>query len=128
MTDPSIPFQQAVYAALRAANVTVFHTIPQGTPLPYVVIGEEVITPDTSTTGAFWDVSTTVHVFAATVPAMKALTVLVTDTLNRELPVTGFRVGLSQHEYTRYLTDSADAELVPHGVIGLEYSLQSHAG
>jgi hypothetical protein len=128
MTDPSVAFQQAVYAALTAAGVTAFHTVPPNTPLPYAVIGQDLITPDDETTGNFWDVSATVHVFAASVPAMKTLAAKVADTLDRELTVTGFKVGLYRHESTRHLIDSSDSGLVPHAVVGLEYSLQSTAG
>ncbi len=128
MIDPSIPFQQAVYAALTAAGVAAYHTVPTQTPLPYAVIGQDLIIPDDESTGDFWEVTATIHAFAATVPALKTLATQIAATLDRELTVTGYRVNIWKHESTRYQVDSSDSELVPHAIITLEYSVQGTAG
>ncbi|MFC3079513.1 DUF3168 domain-containing protein [Phenylobacterium terrae] len=125
MNDPSHALQQAIFDALVAANVAnakVYHRVPPATPLPYVQIGQDLITADFAP-GEFYECDATVHVFAASMPLVKALVGDAVTTLSKTLTMAGFRCHFGRLERVRYINDSAP-DVAAHAVIELLYRVQ----
>lgn len=122
MSDPSLPLQNAVEAALRASaplatamggKVRVYTLAPpDGAPFPYIVIGEDQIIGDETECAASSEAYLTTHVWsridddvAASRAQAKTIAGLVRVILNTGLTVSGFETTDHGFENTRHLTD-----------------------
>ena len=129
MIDPAYPLQQAVYTTLTThegvtaiVGAKVFHRVPDGTTLPFVVIGQDIITgDDTGIERSECDV--TVHVFADGLFNAKKLAAQVVDALNRAIVIDGFSTDEFHRGSTRHFTDPDG--MTGHSVIEFEYIVQA---
>lgn len=123
MSDPSLPLQNAVEAALRSSADLIaamglaqvrLYTLspPDDAPFPYIVIGEDQIVDDETDCAASSEAFTTVHVWSridddvsASRAQAKTIAGVVRVVLNQKLPVVGFDVSEWGFETARHLTD-----------------------
>jgi hypothetical protein len=129
MLDPSYALQQAVYTTLTThagvsaiVGAKVFHRVPDGTPLPFIVIGQDIVT-GRDESGDFSDCDITVHAFADGLPKAKQLAGQVIAALNAPVALTGFSIHEIHRGATRHVTDPDG--LTGHSIIEFEYVVQA---
>jgi hypothetical protein len=129
MIEPSIEFQQAVFATLRAANIgpAIYEVVPPNSPFPFIVIGDDNVEtnrdyPDIP----WWDCYSTVHVFSQ--PAVrshrevKTIASQVATALNVRLSFTSFYCYEWEHLDTQYMTDKDG--VTEHAMVKLCWKVQ----
>ena len=123
MIDPSYPLQKAVYDTLIDSGVVagkVYHTVPDGTALPYCYIGDDIIQAEYEA-GRWSRCTVIVDVFAATKPQCKLIAGQVREALDIDLEIEGFVVAEAYYMGTQYVREPNG--LTSHAVIELEYLL-----
>lgn len=122
MTDPSLPLQIAIEAALRASHalaqamggrVRVYSLAPPAdAPFPYVTIGEDQVIGDDTECAESSEVFTTIHIWARVDDDVsdsraqgKRIGSVVRALINRHLNVEGFAVTECEFRQARHLTD-----------------------
>lgn len=141
MSDPSYALQKAVYDALTGSSelvafigtvkvgtintAKVFHRVPDGTPLPYVHIGQDQIIADEDSLGVFSDCYATIHVFSATMPELKQIVGKVRAALAVDLPLVGFNVQMGRLVDVIYRTDEDGNSQIEHAVMTFNYIAQT---
>jgi hypothetical protein len=124
MADPSYALQKAVFEALDAIEAVpsgrVLHRVPDGTPLPFIHIGDDEIFAEYEA-GEFSECIVTVHAFEDTKPKLKLIVAKVREALDAQLVLDGF--GCHEWEFilVRYMTDDGVTE---HAVIEFRYLVQ----
>jgi hypothetical protein len=122
--DPSYPLQRAVYERLMTSSLGtdhVYDSVPQGTPLPWVIIGNDQILSAYEEGGAFHECFVTVDVFG-TKPDFKILAAKVRIALDFPLVIEGFLTAEAFYEGVRYLTDG-DGK-TGHAVLTFRYLVE----
>ncbi|MGW4986315.1 DUF3168 domain-containing protein [Streptomyces mirabilis] len=113
---PLYEIQRAVFATLNGDPLLtgkVFDYVPDGTPFPYVRIGEVVDAPDNALASRGWSSLLTVHVWSKAHGFSEGLALAkrVTELLDlRPLAVTGFH-----HVATRYTSALTMVDPEPPG-------------
>lgn len=106
--DPSLPLQASVFNALANAEAidvaTVFETVPSGTPLPWIIIGDDIIEGDDEA-GPHARATVIVDVFESDKLVLKTLVNAIIEALDLPLEIEGFIVGEWGWENTRYLRE-----------------------
>ena len=123
-TDPAYPLQKAVYETLTAYDLGtdhVWHTVPDGARLPWIVIGDDQIISDYDS-GDFHECHVTVHVFAENKFMAKQLGGKVCEALDGPLTIDGFSCHEAWKESAQYFTDP-DGQ-TGHGVLVFQYTVQ----
>lgn len=126
MTDPSYVLQKAIFETLSAANLgtdvedKIFHTVPDKTALPWVVIGDDQ-TLAFYTYGQFSECFANVHVHAKK-PNHKLIASKIRLALDLPLVVEGFEVVECGFEEARYLSEVVND--LGHAVLTFRYLLQ----
>lgn len=133
MSDPAMPLQNAIEAALRGsadlktamglASVRLYTmSAPTNAPFPHVVIGEDHILDDSHECSESSEVITTVHAWSrvdedvtATRAQAKSMAAAIRSAIKDIDTVTRFSVTLVDFEATRHLTDPDG--LTAHAVI-----------
>ena len=123
MSDPSLPLQNAIEAALRASaalktamglTTVRLYTLagPVNAPFPHLTIGDDQILDDETVCAASSEANTTVHVWSridgevgASRAQAKAIAAVVRTVLNVPLTVAGFQTTEWQFQSARHLTD-----------------------
>lgn len=120
MSAASWPLQVAILAALRPAlaPVPVLDDVPQGQVFPYVVIGEDVVTPGPLVDADSEEIDTTIHVwsrYAGRKEAKELMAGIVTALHDRRLSVTGQDLVLLRFAFETLFIEPDG--LTRHGVI-----------
>lgn len=118
--------QQAIYAALVAADVTgtrVYDVPPPAPVYPYTTIGDEQVIDDSNSCDAAWEIFSDVHVWsrpaAGSKVELKTELAKVVDALGTELDVDGFVVTSGALETTRSLRDPDG--ITEHAILTFRY-------
>jgi hypothetical protein len=138
MSEPALPLQAAIFAALRASAalkticgdpVRVYDTVPPAavgaTPreptFPYLTIGDDQILDDSTSCEEAFECFVTVHGWsrARGKPELKRAMAAVRDALNVTLTVDGFVVVVAEHRDTRYSRDPDG--ITEHAVASFRY-------
>jgi hypothetical protein len=121
--SPATALQAAIYQALTAAGLTkVYHTVPANAVLPWVVIGQDHILADYDSA----DISechSTVHVFAESMPAVKAISETVCDALDKAIQLDGFQTDEAYSVSQQYLVENGGRN--GHAVLEFMYRVQA---
>ncbi len=123
MTDPSYALQKGIYDTLTAAAIgtdNIFHTVAQGTALPWVIIGDDQILSDYEA-GPFSECFATIHVYGAK-PDFKEIAMKVRVALDAPLTLDGFTIMEVWFEQTNYITE-IDKQ-IGHAVMTFRYLIQ----
>lgn len=119
MADPSIELQTTVFAALSSIG-SVFDNVPDDTPLPYIQIGDDIMTGD-DRVGDWTDTTVTVHVFGSTNKTVKTMVGQARDALMIEIEMPSFSVVEYHLDSVRYYRDEGK---VSHGILSVNYLIQ----
>lgn len=125
------PFKQAVDAALRGSTalaaagprVAIYTEVPANAPLPYLVIGDDQVLPDTTGCAAEAEMFTTISWWARPSPPdrggqARALGAAIFLALNARLDVAGWTLDAWECQSERYSTDPDQST---HGVAVFRY-------
>lgn len=116
LKSASWPLQQAIYARLSSDQVLsnmvsgVFDEIEEGTPLPYVHIGDETTSPYDTKTDYGEDFTVTLHVFSkgpGKAEAKRIMDVILQSLTAAPLAVAGFAVDGIEREFLEVFHDGA---------------------
>ena len=119
--DPSLPLQVAVYEALKLfASGNVFAEVPAGTPLPFIVYGDDFIAAEYDS-GDWSRCTVNVSVFARNSTELKTLAAQVRAALDLPLSVAGFTTGEAYFDDIQYLKER-DGK-ARHAAMSFEYVL-----
>jgi len=122
MKSPALTLQKAIYERLNGV-VPVYDTVPEGTPLPYVVIGEDMATDWSTKLQNGQEVTVTLHAWSDYdgMAEVKALASTVLETLTATpLSVTGFDMVLCRLDLLQFMVDP---EGYKHGVLRLSFKM-----
>jgi hypothetical protein len=106
MSDPAYALQQFVYELLGASGVAdgkVFERVPEGTTMPYVQIGDDVIVADYEA-GDNSECTVLVNVIASDKMQLKQLVAVVRENLDQRIEVEGFQTLDYGFDNCRYMT------------------------
>jgi len=110
--------QQAIYDALKVAtDVPVFDHVPQDTPYPYIVVGDDTSTPFDTDDSQGTEATCTIHAWSQYRgrKEAKALNQVIYDTLHRQtLAVNGAHPVECFQEFEQTLVESDG--LTRHGI------------
>lgn len=121
MTDPSLPLQAAIFAALQNAGVSnVFATVPAGTALPWTVIGDDQVLAAFDS-AEMYECFADVHVFGMK-PQHKAQAALVMAALNQPISAQGF--GLIEYGFEDSRNVDEKDNQVGHVVMTFRFLVQ----
>jgi hypothetical protein len=139
MSDPALPLQDAIEAALRgssdlkvAMGLTTVRLYSVSAPAtanyPYIIIGEDQVIDDSTECSDGSEVVTTVHCWSRVTEGVsasrrqaKAMAGVVRSALKALPSVTGFDLVLAEFEDTRHLTDPDG--LTAHAVVSHRFLL-----
>lgn len=118
--------QSAVYQRLHGdasllslATGGVYDAVPQGNPMPYVVIGEKSEVPDNTLTEIGKETTTTIHIWSNAEGDRQALQILERiDTLldNQSLTVNGWDAWRVENEFSETLRETDQNRTIRHVV------------
>lgn len=116
--DPSLALQDGVYRAISdLAGGSVFYRVPQNQPLPYIVFGDDDLTPVPDRGGEFTEATANIEVFAADKIDLKTLVAAVVNDLTGPIALDGFMVlewhiaNINYRTWTDGLTEQASIEI-----------------
>jgi len=132
MSDPSLPLQKALVAALKVAGALpevvgrrVYDDVDASAPFPYVTLGPTQVLPDKAGCIDGSEVFQQIDVWSRGVgfPECKAIAQAIVSKLDdAELTVDGYAVIVFEHQDTRYLRDPDG--LTKHAAITFRSLLQ----
>ena len=119
MSTPSNALQAAIYTRLTGFSALtaligaskVFDFVPQGAAAPYVVIGDDTLTDDSTKTESGWDCTLTIHCWdfeSAGRKSVKAILSAIYDALHRQeasIAITGFTLVELRSEFEETFQD-----------------------
>lgn len=113
MSDPSLPLQAALVAALKgnvgsAVGAKVYDQVPTAPVFPYVSLGDAQVVPDKAGCIDGADVYVQIDVWSRAVgyPETKTIAAAIVAKLDdKPLTVTGHDVVIMEHQGTQYLRD-----------------------
>lgn len=129
MSHPALPLQKAVRDALNnlVPGVKVYDAVPDNAPFPFIHIGDDHITGNSSH-GQWFDCTVNVHVYVRDPlkpgkVRLKEIVAAIHDALNVQLAVAGFDcMTSSPFVDVTFLTQSDNK--TEHAIIEFEYLLQ----
>ena len=141
MSHPANALQKAVYARLKAyapltaelGTAKIYDTLPQTTPTPYVVIGDDTNIDWSTKTEPGWECTLNIHAFTEDLPGRKKVKAVlghIYDALHQQegaLDITGFQIIVLTYEFdTSYLEETAEGQPDKywHGVIRFRALIQ----
>ena len=138
MKEPSYALQQSVYNALAGStdlvakigtvkvnNVNVgkvFHRVPAGTPLPYVLLGRDQIIDAAEDGGTMFECIVTVYAYAAAIPQLKLIVSDIYAALNQWLTFDGFKMYELHYEGTQCRTEDGEVE---QAIVEFRYNIEA---
>ena len=122
--DPAWALQTSVFETLCAhpdlSQDFIFDRVPNDTPLPWIVIGNDTLFAEYEAAN-LTRANVTIDVFAATKKQLKLLIGAVRSSLDRNLDIQGYLCGEGQWDETQYVTEP-DGK-TQHAVMSFDYLL-----
>jgi hypothetical protein len=119
----ALALQDAVYHALiDLAGGSVFYSVPDSAPLPYIYFGDDDILMDYEA-GDFVDATANIEVFAADKIELKTLVGQVIDALDTKLDIEGFDV--MEWRIGAYSNRTMDDGLTQQASLEFDYLIQN---
>lgn len=125
MAIASVELQKSVYTALSQGSYPVFEIVPPNTTMPYIVIGEEVLTYDNTKTSIRTVHNITIHTWhqGSSSATIKVMNDLVVQAILDGFAVSGFSMDRSTLEMQRTIKQSDVEDTMFHGVNQFEIIL-----
>lgn len=125
MAIASVELQKTVFTALSSGSYKVHEIIPPNTPMPYLVIGEEILTYDNTKTSIRTVHNLTIHTWyqGSSSATSKVMNDFVVQTILGIQSVNGFYVDKSNLEMQRTIKDIDSEGTMFHGVNQFEIIL-----
>lgn len=122
---PSIELQKAVFTALSKSGHAVYETAPPNTVMPYITIGEEILTHSNTKTSIRTVHNITIHTWSkgSSSKESKELNEFVMQTILNGFVVSGFDVDMATLEMLTTVKEQATDGTIFHGVIQFEIIL-----
>jgi hypothetical protein len=125
MAISSIELQKSVFSALSKGSYTVYEIVPPNTDMPYITIGDEILTHSKTKTDVSNVHNITIHTWfkgnsSATSKVMNDFAI---STVLDGFVVNGFDVDKATLEMLTTLKESATDGTIFHGVIQFEIIL-----
>ena len=120
----SIELQKAVYSVLSQSH-NVYEAVPSGASMPYIVIGEEVLTDGKTKTEGKTKHLLTLHTWSDSQSSgeNKTLMDFVRKSIDYGLPVSGYVVDFVRLEMTQSFKEAVQDKYIFHGVVQIEITL-----
>lgn len=119
-----INLQKAVFDTLTAANIgsPVYHTVPAGTPFPWVIIGNDQLLSDYEAGADFIECFVDANVFGPK-PEFKTIASKVRLALDLPIQIDGHSTNEAWFEGTRFLSEKDPS--IGHAVLTFRYVVQA---
>jgi hypothetical protein len=124
MAIASVELQKAIYTALKTGSYPVYEVVPPNTTMPYIVIGEEILTHNNTKTEIRTVHNITIHTWSkgSSSNESKSINDFVIKKLLAGFTVTGFYLDkISLEMMTTY--KELDVDTIFHGVIQFEITI-----
>lgn len=127
MSDPALPLQAALVAALKSsggvgAGTRVYDAVPNSPTFPYVTVGDDQVLGDDDDCGDNSEVFVRIHAWSRTVgyPEVKAIAAAIRARIKATaITLAGFQVVVKEYVQTQYLQDPDG--LTRHAVIEMRF-------
>jgi Protein of unknown function (DUF3168) len=122
----SIELQKAVYSSLKTLSYPVYDALPKNQPMPYLLIGEEILIRDDTKSSKISEHDLTIHAFskAKGTKEVKEMTAHVIDRLvDTKMSVSGFDAVMQKLLRTVNLKEVNDLGVIHHAVIQIKFTL-----
>lgn len=123
----SVELQKAVYSTLKTGSYSVYEIVPPKTPMPYIEIGEEILTHSNTKTNTRTVHNITIHTWSKGNSSnnSKVMNDFVIKTLLNGFIVNGFSMDMITLEMLTTLKETNSDSTIFHGVLQFEITLSN---